>query len=100
MRFLHVGHALTMLKMPQNSSWTIGREKIGHFLVNFWPIFCASATLGVNFRAPKLAPIVSYIKSAIVRHDLRNISGSGLERIGPPGPEVQGKMSHFQKRKL
>ena len=41
----------------------------------------------------KLHLIDSTIESAIVRHALRNISGYGLEKIGPPRPEVQCKKS-------
>ena len=56
--------------------------------------------LGGQFQAPKLALIVSLIESTIVRHTLRNISGFESEGIGPPWAEIQGKKSHFQKRKL
>ena len=44
-----------------------------------------------QFWATKLRLVDSTIESAIVRHALRNISGFGLERIGPPRPEVQCK---------
>ena len=53
-----------------------------------------------QFWVSKLHLIDSTIESAIVRHALRNILGYGLEKIGPPRPEVQCKTWHFQKVKL
>ena len=53
-----------------------------------------------QFLEPKLRPIVLAMEQAIVRHILRNISGSGKEEIGAGTPELQGKMSDFQKSQL
>ena len=53
-----------------------------------------------QFLEPKLHPIVSAMEWAIVRHILRNISGSGKEDIGATRPELQGKTSDFQKSQL
>ena len=49
---------------------------------------------------PKLALIDPTMEAAIVRHTLRNILASGKEEIGAGTPELQGKMSDFQKIKL
>ena len=49
---------------------------------------------------PKFHPIVPAMEQAIVRHILRNISGSGKEEIRAGLLEVQGKTSYFQKSQL
>ena len=66
----------------------------------FLAIFRGVSGLWGQFWATKLCLVDFTIESAIVRHALRNISGFGLERIGPPRPEVQCKTWDFQKVKL
>ena len=71
--------------------------------VQFWLIltdFGGFFHLRGQFLEPQLYPIVLAMKRAIVRHILRNISGSGKEDIGATRPELQGKTSDFQKSQL
>ena len=71
--------------------------------VQFWLIltdFGGFFHLRGQFLEPQLYPIVLAMKRAIVRHILRNISGSGKVEIGAGTPELQGKTSDFQKIQL
>ena len=66
----------------------------------FWLILGGFSRLRGQFLEPKLHPIVLAMEQAIVRHILRNISGSGKEEIGAGMPELEGKTSDFQKSQL
>ena len=87
--------------------WTkIGRFHMQNTILNFCQKkliladFGWFSRLGIQFLEPKLHQIVSAMERAIVRHVLRNISGSGKKQIGAGTPELQGKTPDFPKSQL